>query len=254
MSVRLSPHKVSKILRDYFRGMSQTEIAEKAVVDQSSISLYASRFKKRAAENGIPAAGKEFGVFTEVDALRSLSIELYKAGLTVTEAKQGFNIMKNFLQLSIGPEQHATLIKVCKEVSDPNFVNAAVKLGQIEAQAGLSYHQAISSYENALHQLPVLEGKITEAKAELKSINDLLAQQKQELAKQGKYLEHYKKEVKTKVYQMEQELSAKMRHLALKNEEVEEVAKLKTKLGKQGLDLQTLLKLGKEFSHGNIKG
>jgi len=254
MTVRLSPHKVSRILKDYFRGVPQIKIAERAGVDQSSISLYSSRFKERAAEIGIPAAGKEFGVFTNVDVLRSLSIEMYKAGLTVTEAKEGFNIMKKFLQLGIRPEQHTTLIKICKQVSDPNFVSAAVKLGQIEEQAGLSYHQAISRFENALHQLPELEGKIKKTKANLKSISDKLAQQKQELVKQGKYLKRYQEEVKTKVYKMEQDLSTKMKNLVLKNEEVEEVDKLKTELGKQGLDLRTLLKLGKEFSHGNIKG
>jgi len=250
MTVRLSPHKVSKILRDYLSGIPQIKIAKGVAVDQSSISHYASRFRKRATIIGIPATGKEFGVFNEVDELRSLSVELNKSGLTAAEARRGFNIIKAFLQLGISPEQHSTLVKVCKEVGDPNFVKAAIKLGQIEAQTGMSFHQAISSFESALNQLPQLEKKLEETKAELKSINDTLVERKQEMANQGKYLKQHQKVVKEKVAQLEQELSAKMKEMDLRNEEIEEVAKLKAELDKQGLDLQTFLKLGKEFSHG----
>ncbi len=55
MTVQLSPHKVSKILRGYFRGLPQTKIAKEAGVDQSSISHYANRFKGMAAEYGLLA-------------------------------------------------------------------------------------------------------------------------------------------------------------------------------------------------------
>jgi predicted transcriptional regulator len=58
MTVQLSPHKVSKILRGYFRGLHQTKIAEEAGVDQSSISHYADKFKKMTAKYGLLAAGK----------------------------------------------------------------------------------------------------------------------------------------------------------------------------------------------------
>ncbi len=81
----------------------------------------------------------------------------------------------------------------------------------------------------------------------------MLTQRKEELAKQEKYLKKYQEEVKTRVAQFAQELSAKIQQLGLKEAEIEEVAKLKVELGKQGLDLQTFSKLGKEFSHGSSK-
>ena len=160
MTVQLSPHKVSKILRGYFRGLPQIKIAKEAGVDQSSISHYASKFKERAAEVGILAAGKEYQVMNEVESLRSLSVELYKSKLTVEEAKQGHNIIKAFLKLGISPEQHLALIKVCQKVDDPGFVKAALKLSQIETQTGMGYHQVISGFEKAQNQLPQLEEKM----------------------------------------------------------------------------------------------
>ena len=253
MTVPLSSHKASKILRGYFRGLPQTKIAKEAGVDQSSISHYASRFKEMAAEYSLLAAGKEYQVMNEVESLRSLSVELYKSKLTVDEARQGHNIIKAFLKLGISPEQHHNLVEVCQKVADHSFVEAALQLSQIETQTGMSYHQVICSFENALNQLSQLEKKLEETKAELNSTVATLKQRKEELAKQGQYLEKYQEEVKTKVAQLAQELSAKIQQLGLKEAEIEEVAKLKVELGKQGLDLQTFLKLGKEFSHGSSK-
>jgi len=247
MTVQLSPHKVSKILRGYFRGLPQTKIAKEAGVDQSSISHYATRFKEMAAKYGLPAAGKEYQVLNEVESLRSLSVELYKSKLTMEEARQGHNIIKAFLKLGINPEKHLNLIEVCKKVEDPGFTEAALKLSQIETQTGMEYHQVISSFEKASHQLPQLEEKIAEAKAELKSINDGVLKNKQELAGQEEYLKKYQNEVKAKEAQLGKELLAKMKQMEVEKKEVEEVATLKAELIKKGLNLQTLLKLAKEF-------
>lgn len=234
MTVQLSPHKVGKILRGYFRGLPQTKIAKEAGVDQSSISHYASRFKERATEVGIAVAGKEYQVMNEVESLRSLSVELYESNLTVEEAKQGHNIIMAFQKLGISPEQHLILIKVCQEVADPGFVEAAIKLAQTEALTGKSYHQITASFEKAQNQLPQLEGKISQFKAELNSINNALLKKKQEITSQEKYLEKYQKEVKAKVAQLENELSAKMKELNVEKKEVEEVAILKAELAKRG--------------------
>jgi len=247
MTTRISPHMVSKILRDYFYGVPQTKIAKGAAIDQSSVSHYASRFIKMAAKVGIPAAGKEYQVIDEVEALRSLSVELYKSKLTVEEARQGHNIIKAFLKLGIGPEQHLTLIEVCQKVANSGFVEAALKLSQIEAQTSMSYHQVMSSFEKALNQLPQLEEKITEAKTELKAISDATLKNKQELASQKEHHKKYQNEVKVKVVQLEKELLTKMKQLEVEKKEVEEVAALKAELAKKGLNLKTVLKLAKEF-------
>ena len=247
MTVQLSPHKVGKILRGYFRGLPQTKIAKEAGVDQSSISHYASRFKGMAIGYGLLAAGKEYQVLNEVESLRSLSVELYKSKLTVEEARQGHNIIKAFLKLGINPEKHLNLVKICKKVEDPGFVEAAMKFSQIETQTGMGYHQVTSDFEKAEKQLPQLEGKIAEVKAELKFTNEGLAKNKQELAGQEEYLKKCQNEVKAKEAQLEKELLAKMKQLEVAKNEVEDVAVLKAELTKKGLNLKTVVNIAKEF-------
>jgi predicted transcriptional regulator len=247
MTVQLSPHKVSKILRGYFSGLSQTRIAKEAGIDQSSVSHYATRFKETASEYGLPAAGKDYQVLKEVESLRSLSVELYKSKLTVEEAREGHNIIKAFLKLGIDPQKHLNLVDVCKKVEEPGFIEATLELSLIEAQAGMSYHQIISGFKTAQKQLPQLNEKIAEAKAELKSINGSLIENKHKLASQEAYLEESQNEVKAKVAQLDKELSARMKRLEVAKKEVEEVAALKSELIQKGLTLDTLLKLAKEF-------
>jgi len=247
MTVQLSPHKVSKILRSYLRGLPQVKIAKETGVDQSSISHYATRFKEIAAEYSVAAAGKEYQVLNEVEALRSLSVELYTSKLTMEEARQGHNIMKAFLKLGVSPEKHLNLVEVCKKAEDAGFAEAALKLSQVEAQTGMEYHQVMSSFEKAMDQLPQLENKVAETKSELKSINAAILKSKQELTSQEKHLEKYRNEVKAKEVQLEQELLAKMKHQEVEKKEVEEATALKTELTKKGLNLKTVLKLAKEF-------
>jgi hypothetical protein len=113
------------------------------------------------------AAAKEYQVLNEVESLRSLSGELYKPKLTVKEARQGHNIIRAFLKMGINPEKYLNLVEVCKKVEDSGFTEAVLKLSQIETQTGVDYHQITSGFEKAQKQLPQLERKIAEAKAEL---------------------------------------------------------------------------------------
>jgi len=246
MSVKLSPQKAAKILRYYFSGLPQIKIAKKSGVDQSSVSLYATRFKKRASEVGILAAGKEYGVMEEVDALRSLSVELHKDKLTVDEAKEGVKIIKAFIKLGISPAEHMTLVKVCKEVNDHGFVNAALKLAKIESDNNISYEEVVSGFQNMTSQLPVMEKQIENHNAELNSIDSNLADKKQELARLEESLAELKKLAADTLAQMKQELSTKMKDANVTEKEITEIAELKTNLDKKGLDISTLVKLAKE--------
>ena len=248
MTVKLSPQKVAKILRYYFRGLPQMKIAKKSAVDQSSISLYATRFKERVSEVGIIAAGKEYGLMEEVDALRSLSVELHKAKLTVDEAKEGVKIEKAFIKLGISPAEHMTLVKVCKEINDQGFINAALKLAKIESDNNISYEEVVSGFQKMTSQLLVLEKQLENRNTELNSINGNLANKKQEMAGLNERLAKLKKLAEDTLAQTKQEISMKMEEAKVTEKEITEIAKLKVDLDKKGLDIPTLVKLAKEVS------
>lgn len=254
MTIRLSPQKVSKILRNYFSGMPQCDIAKKAVVDQSTVSIYSSRLKQRAVEIGLLVAGREFGVFNEINTLRSLSVELSTCKLTVEEANQGLKIMKAFMKLGIAPEQHTALVKVCEEVDDPGFIHAALKLNRIETESNMSYKEAVSKFERVMSELSLAENKLSKKQSKCKSLDGLIANGNQDLSNLKTRLGQFRKDAKAKLAKLEQEFEDKKKELNVRSEEIKEVATLKTELSEQGLELPTLVRLAKEYSYGRPQG
>jgi len=253
MTVRVSTHTVSRIMRLYFKGLPQANVAIKAGVDQSTVSMYASRFKDRAEQVGLLAAGKEFGVYNEVDGLRSLSAELARADVTVEEARQGVEIIRAFKKLGVSPNRHADLVRVCKEVDNPGFVQAALKLAKLEAESKLTYEEANSRLETAIRELPQAEQKVKQARSEFKSLNDHLDRKRHEVSNLEAYLVRLQNEANTRRVSLDQELTMKMNQAKVREKEIEEVAILKKELDKKRLNLQTLIKLAEEFPDESAK-
>ena len=247
MTVRLSPHKITKIMKGYLSGMAQADIAQKAGVDQSTVSIYSSKFRERVSQIGLLAAGREFSVFDEVDALRSLSVELSQADLTVEEAKEGLRIIKAFMKVGVRPEQHLTLIKVCAEINDPGFIQAAVKLNKIEAEANMTYAQVIFKLEKAISELSLVESKLQETLSGVESTTESLTQKRREESKLQAHLQQLHNEARKSESMLKQELATKMKQLKVKLAEVEQVSVLKAELAKSGLDISTLVQLAKEY-------
>lgn len=254
MTVRLSPHKIARILKYYFKGLPQRVIAQKVGTDQSTISLYATSFRLVASEVGLLTAGKEFNVFEEVSELRSLSVELLKVNLTTEDAQRGMNIIKTFHQMGVEPEQHTLLIKVCKEVRDPYFVKAAIELTNIENTTGMDFHQAIERLQEVSIQLPPLEDriedrekKLNDLKVELGSLNNILTKKKSESAEIQSQLVQIREEALAEKTRLNAELEVEIRRFGVKEQEVKEATKLKNTLAEKGLKLSTLIKVAEEF-------
>lgn len=249
MTVPISPHKATRILREYLKGEPQTAIARRVGVDQSTVSHYASRFQSRAARVGIPAAAKEYGVLNEVEALRRLSVELQRSGLTIEDARQGLKVAKAFLKLGIGPEKHVAVVKVWQKAGEDGFVDAALKLAREEAKSGLSYEQVMSRFERALEQLPQLEENVDRVRENLRSANIMFARRKQEIESQEEHSQRRSLELRKEIENLQKELQARMRESDVEKNEVAQVVALKSRLAKVGLDLETLLRLAEEFSN-----
>ncbi len=250
MTISLPPSRVKKLLKNYFSGCSQQEIAHQLAISQGTISHWAERFNKRAIDKGLLNAAKEFGVLDEIVELRSLSVELDKAGITTHEAKTGVKIMKKFKKLGVEPEQHEALVEVCAQVKDPDFIGDALKLHRIKMESGLDYSAAIVKYEKTVQGLPQVNEKLEKAKAELEYTTGQVEEKKKQLDSLQSNLDHLKKAAEEKMKAIKKEVADKEKEVEVTKKEINEVAALKTELSKQGLDIPTLIKLAKELTNG----
>ncbi len=247
MTVRLSRHKITRILRYYFRGVPQPRIAHRVGVDQSTVSLYASRFKEAATEVGLLAAGEEFNVFKEIDELRSLSVELLAVNLTAEDAREGVKVIRAFNRLGIGSDQHIKLIQACKKIDDEDFIISVLRFGELEDSTDKDYLEIVSDFESIASQLPLSEKKLMALKTEIGSLNNTLTKKKNELAGIQSQLVQFREKALAEKTRLNAELEAEMKRFGVKEQEVKEATKLKGELAKRGFNLSTLIKVAEEF-------
>jgi len=250
VTVKLSRLKTNKIMRLYFIGRTQVEIAVKAAVDQSTVSHYATRFKEIARTQGLLGAGKEFGVENEVDALRSLAVEMANARLTTEEAKEGLKIIKAFLELGVNPEQHHNLIKVCSKINDQGFIQAAVKITEIEDSLGLSYEETVDRFEELEAKIPGLEQTKNDLNEKIRTSNQVITNAETKLTYLNKHIRDLEMEYRNKEASLKTQLSQSMKAKDIKEREIEQVAYIEGQLKEEGFDIPTFAKLLKEYTNG----
>jgi len=245
VTVRISPHKASKILQYFFRGVPQPQVAKECGVNQATVSRHASLFKADTDQIGIMAAARRYGIMHEVDLLRSLATELSKNRLTVEEARGGVSILKSFDSLGVSPKEHNTLVKVIAKLKTPDFVPAAMKLVRLENNTGRTYPEVVSHFE----QLSSESIQLQQSNAVLKQENEVLRQSIEQLdtAKKGK--EEELKELEQRAEQrraaIEAEMAKRMNDANLTLDRIqrfEPMAKTLEKLGVSDDELEDYLK------------
>ncbi len=171
----LSDAKIFKIFSLYFQGFSQTEIANRLKITQASVSIYVSKFKSLAEQQGIMAAAEEYGVMDQVEVLYGLASELKKAKLTAEEAKAGLKIELLFHNYGVEQEEYGNLIQTCEKMKNEGYITAALELNQLEDSTGMSYEEIVTEFKSTSKQL-------TQSQKELQNTDALLKTSKLELA------------------------------------------------------------------------
>ena len=248
MPQKLSPYKVSKMLALYFEGYSQSEIANKLKIHQSTISLHVAKFEYSSEQQGLEAAGEEFNVMNEVEALHSLAAELGKAKLTAEEAKIGVKMEQLFQQYGIKPEDHKYLIQACKQMNAEGFISSAVKLNQLESSTGMTYQQVIAQFASTYKQLEetkenlqIVTGKLNASKDKLADIN------KQKMAASQDLETHLNKiGVDMNRLTLVEDLALTLKKANISSEELGDYIQRQQLLNKAGISLDTFVAILEE--------
>ena len=112
---------------------------------------------------------------------------------------------------------------------------------------------AISQYKQTVEELPLVKGELEKAKTDLKDTSAKVANKKKELHELEDKYDLMGEKVKETITFYDEKVTNKMKESEVSQEEIDQVANLKTTLGKQGLDIPTLIKIAKEFIHDGNK-
>jgi len=176
---KLSFTKIKRIIQLYLKGYNQTEISKMLHIDQSTVSKYIGKFKALSEQKGIDAALKEFEIKEdELEETQSIVAEFKKSDITIADVEVALQIEKVLQQCNIKHEDYIDFIKVGKKTKDAGYLNAAIKLNQLENKTGMDYEEIVAksgkTYEQlkkSQQELEKLIVAIKTSKAELVEIN-----------------------------------------------------------------------------------
>ena len=179
MTTKISPSKQGRLLSLYFEGYNQVQIGQKLNIDQSTVSIYISKFGLQSREKGLQAASQEVGIMDVISALHSLAAELQSNKLSVEEAKLGLKTRLKLEAYGIVEEHYTELIQAAVKMKDEGFLYSALKLTSLEKATGMGYAEITAKYESVISemeqkskQLDDLKAAMAQQQSALKSIED----------------------------------------------------------------------------------
>jgi rubrerythrin len=245
MSQKLSPQKVSKMMALYFDGYSQTDIANKLKINQSTISLYVAKFKSISEQQGIKAAGEEFGIMDEVQSLHSIALELKKAKLTVEEAAVGHKMVQSLSKLGIKQEEYKGVLQACTKMKSEGFLNSAVKLNKFEHDTGMTYEEIVAKAASTHQELKKTQKDLLAVAGKLKMAKEELANIEKQKKLASQELETYMKNVGVdmKRLKMVEDLALALKKAGEDDIQLEDYIQRQHLLNEAGITLGTFVEI-----------
>jgi chromosome segregation ATPase len=160
MSKGISLRIRRQVLTLYFQGLPYDQIARRTTLSTGSVANIVGE----AREGKFPELKD---VLEQIDGLRELSAEMRKKNLTVSQTLLGLSFYERLSKLGIEPEVLDSWIKMCHEVSSPDypieeFMAAALRLKGLEHQKGMTYEDLVEDYEVKAKVLTEVESRIRE--------------------------------------------------------------------------------------------
>jgi len=255
MPKKLSPFKVSKILKLYLQGYSQTTIAHKLNIDQSTVSFQVGKFKFRVDEVGIEAAGEEYGVMMdEVEMLHSVAVDLHTAGLGVEDAAAGLKVVLAFEKLGI-EQDYQGVINATTKMHEEGFLDFAIELSELEKSTGMDYEEIVSNAIEANQQLEKDLIQIKETNSKLDDMNNDLANMESKKKLVANDLAAYMKQVgvdKDRLKKVEA-LALSLKKAGIENQQLEEYLQRQQQLSEAGIGIAMFTSILEKASVATMK-
>ncbi|MFB0556664.1 MAG: hypothetical protein ACETVW_02275 [Dehalococcoidia bacterium] len=237
MTQKLSPNKVSKMMALFFEGYSQTDIANKLKIDQSTVSVYVGKFKSISEQQDMQAAGEEFGIMNQVEALHSLAAELKKAKLAVEEAGVGLKMVQSLEKLGIKQEDYRGVLQACTKMKSEGFIKSAVKLTKLEHSTGMTHGELLDQYATTHEKLKKEQQELETTTSKLNAVKEELANMDKQKKAASQDLKTYMDQIGVDMNRLElvEGLAKTLKDAGISNKELEDYIARQKILNKAGI-------------------
>jgi uncharacterized coiled-coil DUF342 family protein len=157
--------------------LTYEEIRKRTGISVGKISEIVNEFLEKARERSLEEAARIFGVGDEVGVLLDLSKTLREAGIAISEVKEVVGLLRKLSEMGVKVDNVKVWVEFFQRISQPGFplrefVEAAIKLQNLEKQAGLSYESLISDYEEKLKEIKSMQKNIEVLRREIRDLEE----------------------------------------------------------------------------------
>ena len=168
---RISDWEKSEIVDLHLQGLTRDKIAKKTGVSAGGVSGVIKEFSDCADSSSTEEAAEEYGVVETVKGLRSLAVEIRKAGTSVEELMELSNMLRRIKKL-IDLDKLEGFIKAGESLGDKAHVEASVRMHAIEERTGKTHDEILAEVERKDARLKEQSEEIQRRNAEIKNLED----------------------------------------------------------------------------------
>ncbi len=189
MGGRQIPQWLKKyIVSLYLHGHTIEEVAGKAGVAVEVAREVVEEFEAKAT-GSLDEAAQSYQVEDELSLLREVARQLREMEMSVREAWEGCQLMRELKKLGVEVEQLGGFIRACKLALPPGvdvteLVQSALALYQTCLEMGVSPREVPSYYERKVREVKELERKLSELR---RQVAELASRHSRIIAKLSKH-------------------------------------------------------------------
>lgn len=156
----ISQNQKVKVVCLFLTGLSYDEIAQQEGVAKGSVANIVEQFR----EGAIPPPP---GMAEYINSLRHLAVDLRKHNTSIPQLKSYLKLHARLQQMGVGTEEVEQWLDICQgiaspEVSNADFVKAALELARFTAQNGMTYQALLHDYHDKLKTSELLDDDVAQ--------------------------------------------------------------------------------------------
>ena len=218
----VSAPKRSKIIKLHLQGWTRDDIAKKTRVSAGAVSGIVKKFTERTDSASLDEAAQEYDVTETVESLRSLAVQIRKAGTNIEEL-MSLSHMRERVEKMVPLNKLEEFIKAGETLRDNAHVEASVRMYALETRAGTRHDDVLREFESKQAKINVLNSEAQSLQSQIKNLSSAVEKAQADFKAEKAMLEAEEKEC--------------LKQHGLTLERIERVSNVESGLGGYGISL-----------------
>jgi len=222
---KISDWEKSEIVDLHLQGLTRDEIAKKTGISAGGVSGVIKEFTDCADSESLDEAAEQYDVVETAEGLRSLAIEIRRAGTSVEGLMEVSKMLERIKKL-VTLDRLEDFIKAGESLKDRAHVEASVRMHSIEELTGRFHDEILSDLQSKEAKVRELSTEVQRLQSQIKSLDA------------GR--EKAQADFNSEKARLEAELEDRLKQHSLTLQRIDDISKIERELSDYGIELTQL--------------